>query len=367
MTGKDRHFYPGGNTSVGFYSFYDSAYSDVERKYILKGGPGTGKSTLMRKIGQSLLEKGFDVEFLHCSSDNQSLDGVIVPALKLGLVDGTAPHIVEPRYPGAVDEIINLGEFWDRSQLEEHRSEIIRLTNEISATFNRAYEKFAKAKLIHDEWETCYLEGMNFNRANEITQELIENILGSLKDKGTHGHDRHLFMGAATPEGPRDYYDNLTAELETRYIIKGRPGTGKSTMLKKIAELALQKGLAVELFHCGFDPNSLDMILIPELSTALLDGTAPHVVDPSRPNDFVVDMFQCIDQAVYQKNLGHIQDVEKRYSQVMTEATAYLAAAKRLHDELEVCYVNAMDFERINAKREAIYDEILDYANTYYA
>lgn len=37
----------------------------------------------MKKIDQEWNAKGYDIEFLHCSSDNDSIDGVIIPALKV--------------------------------------------------------------------------------------------------------------------------------------------------------------------------------------------------------------------------------------------------------------------------------------------
>ncbi len=39
--GKDRHFFPGGNTALGFFSYYDQIASpDATRIMIAKGGPG---------------------------------------------------------------------------------------------------------------------------------------------------------------------------------------------------------------------------------------------------------------------------------------------------------------------------------------
>jgi len=46
----------------------------------------------MRKIGEEMLERGYDVEFHCCSSDNGSLDGVVIPAIKVAMLDGTAPQ-----------------------------------------------------------------------------------------------------------------------------------------------------------------------------------------------------------------------------------------------------------------------------------
>lgn len=93
--GRLKKMFPGGNTCRGFYSFYDHIIEpDATHIFVIKGGPGVGKSTFMRKTGEELLTRGFDVEFHCCSSDNNSLDGIVVPAIKVALIDGTAPHRV---------------------------------------------------------------------------------------------------------------------------------------------------------------------------------------------------------------------------------------------------------------------------------
>lgn len=95
--GKVRHMFPGGNTSKGFYSFYNYIISqeDAKRIFILKGGPGVGKSTFMKKTAAEMLERGYDVEYMHCSSDNSSLDGLVIPKTGVAMIDGTAPHVVD--------------------------------------------------------------------------------------------------------------------------------------------------------------------------------------------------------------------------------------------------------------------------------
>ncbi len=92
--GKIRHMFPGGNTSQGFFSYYDYILRQEEATRIIciKGGPGVGKSTFMKKIGEEMQDRGYEVEYMHCSSDNYSLDGVVIPTIKVALLDGTAPH-----------------------------------------------------------------------------------------------------------------------------------------------------------------------------------------------------------------------------------------------------------------------------------
>ena len=291
MAGKILNYFAGGNTARGFYSLYESNLQGLNSLFILKGGPGTGKSSLMKEVGNQWVERGYDIEFLHCSSDNQSIDGVIIPDLKVGIVDGTSPHVIEPKAPGAVEEYVNLGEAWDADKLKSQKDAILLLSEQISAAFNMAYSQFAHALRIHDEWEKFYIENMDFKKANVLTSKLIQQFFSdSRSDRNGRVQDR--FLGAATPLGAVDYVPNLTETVAKRYFIKGRPGSGKSTMLKKLAAEGASRGFDVEVYHCGFDPHSLDMVIVRELGFAIFDSTAPHEYFPERETDEIIDMYE---------------------------------------------------------------------------
>ena len=90
---KQTHFFLGANSAEGFYGLYDQLLD--ARLYdliILKGTPGCGKSTFMRRAAAALEERGLETVYIHCSGDPDSLDGVIAPAIRTAIVDGTAPH-----------------------------------------------------------------------------------------------------------------------------------------------------------------------------------------------------------------------------------------------------------------------------------
>lgn len=92
--GHTRKVFPGANTGRGFWSFFDYLIpEDAERIFVIKGGPGVGKSTFMRRIAEKITDLGFDVEYHCCAADPNSLDGVVIPAFNIGLLDGTAPQV----------------------------------------------------------------------------------------------------------------------------------------------------------------------------------------------------------------------------------------------------------------------------------
>lgn len=358
MAGKIKNYYAGGNTARGFHSLFESNLEGLDRLFILKGGPGTGKSTLMKKVGEEWARKGYDIELLHCASDNNSIDGVIIRSLGVGIVDGTAPHVIEPKAPGAVEEYINLGEAWDSAKLASSKKEIVKLTNDISRSFQTAYSTFAEALRIHDEWEKIYINSMDFEKANQLTTSLIDKFFGKIK-LNKKADVRHRYLGAATPKGAVDFVPNLTEELTKRYFIKGRPGSGKSTMLKKLAAAAEKRGFDVEVYHCGFDPHSLDMVIVRELGFAIFDSTAPHEYFPSNGTDEIIDMYEeLIAPGTDEIFAEEIEEIATRYKGKMKEAISYLANAKALHDDLEEIYVGAMDFGVIEEIGQKIQDEI---------
>ena len=91
-------YFLGGNTPAGFYSLYHQLSDPTRTRalYIVKGGPGSGKSTLMRRVERHAQAAGLETEQVLCSGDPDSLDALILPQLGAALVDGTAPQGVVP-------------------------------------------------------------------------------------------------------------------------------------------------------------------------------------------------------------------------------------------------------------------------------
>ena len=84
----------GANTPGGLNSLYESFRRDeaLERCWLLKGGPGCGKSTLMARVAERAEQAGMQVEYIHCSGDPDSLDGVYILQKHYAIFDATAPQ-----------------------------------------------------------------------------------------------------------------------------------------------------------------------------------------------------------------------------------------------------------------------------------
>jgi hypothetical protein len=363
--GKLRQMFPAGNTAAGFYSYYDQIIGpDATRIFIIKGGPGTGKSTFMRKIGEEMLARGFDVEFMCSSSDNGSLTGVVIPAIRVALIDGTALHGVEPKNPGAVDEIVHLGDFWNEAKLRAHKEEILATNRRISRLFGIAYAQLREAAVIRDELESYISVSMDFVKVNEVLRETARAIFKGAPVQHEHFPQvRRLFASAISPDGVVHHLETLLQDLKTLYVIQGPPGSGRSTFLARLVAAAVIRGLGTEVFHCAFLPREIDLFIIPDLKVAVLKEV-PEVgfVPPEQLAVRRVNLEGYSQPRRLTAYAAEIAHARRRFSEALGRAVHYLHQAKLTHDYLEEFYTGAMDFARVEARRQEILNRILRYA-----
>lgn len=360
-----KQFFAGGNTGFGFYSlFHYIAAPDNEQLLIIKGGPGTGKSTLMKQVGARMMEEGFAVEGFHCSSDPASLDGLSVPALGFAVVDGTSPHLIDPGLPGAYDEIINLGTCWDAGRLKPHKKEIAALIRQNSDFFLRAYQYLKEAYTVMEKIRYLMAQAMDYHGVNVMAGRLLEEISAGLPRSEHAGQERHLFAGAITPSGLLNFYPSILSGIPTIYMLTGDPGSGKSYLLKQIYELVKKLGHDTEVYRCAFDPERLDAVVIPALGTAFVKATYPHNFTlPPGVEQHTLALSRCSRPAVLKGNSRERSESQERFWHLLEKAVELISKSRLNHDQLEDYYIRAMDFDRVGALREQILRDVQKLAS----
>lgn len=363
--GRMKKVFPGGNTSQGFYSFYDYIIDqqEAERIFVIKGGPGVGKSTFMRKIADEMLERGYDVELHCCSSDNSSLDGIVIPAIKVAMLDGTSPHMVDPKNPGAVDIILNLADNWNEQGIRANKKEILACNKEVSHLFNRAYAYLAAAKIFLAEIKLYYIGTGAFNvgRFDRMVLDLVHEIFEGQDRQTDNPKARRLFATAITPDGSVSHVGTIVEHIGKRYIIEGDDGTGKNILVGRLVDAAMMRGFDVEAYHCALEPDSIDHLVIPGLDVAIVNSVEPHDFVP-QASDVVIDTMECVNPIINEKFLTEKTIARKMYRDCMDQAVSFLRQAKTGHDDMEKYYAPYMDFKAIDARRKKTLSVILDIA-----
>lgn len=352
--------FPGGNTPKGFHSFYNYILPQEEarRIFVIKGGPGVGKSTFMKKTAQELVELGYDTEFMHCSSDNGSLDGIVIPKLGIAMIDGTSPHIVDPRNPGAVDEIIHLGDFWKEEGLRAKKEEILNVNKEVGRLFARAYRYINAAASVYED--TAVINGWALDRAklNADADRLLKALFADDPVAGKEGRERRLFASALTPAGLQNFLDTiLTGKL---YIIRGAAGTGTESLLEKVKAAATEKGFYTEAYYCPLNPEKLEHLVVPEKGISIATCNKYHSTEQQAFME--IDLNEFLHPEVLKKYSEELAYNEKTFESLLQKGLDTIARAKGLHDHMESYYIPNMDFEAVQRCWESVMARIMGYA-----
>ena len=339
-----RHYFLGGNTPQGFYSYYDYLIDSEKAKkvYVIKGGPGTGKSTLMKSAAAWGEECGYDVDYLHCSSDPGSLDGIIIDG-DIAMVDGTSPHIVDPKNPGCVETIINMGDFWDEARIRENKEKIIGINKQIKAYFAEAYNYLAAAGSIY--------KNIQSSEDTRIAKTIFDESAGRESACGK-GRKRKLFASAIGPVGTVSFADTLA--LKKCYILKTDFAKGTSRVMQKLMQMFLDNGYDTEVFYDPLAPDELiEHICVQELGVSVL--TSVGLSNISNENSYVIDVDEIINTDICTKAYIHNKLMTDT---LVKEASGIIAKAKQKHDELEGCYIPCMDFESANKAVKHLIEDI---------
>lgn len=336
------------NTARGFITYYPTLFAPY-RKIVLKDGPGCGKSTLMNKIADHAAEHRLTVKRFYCSSDTDSLDAILLPALSVVVLDGTAPHTVEPYAPGACDRLLDLTVFWDNPALREHQAEISLLNAAIGRKYTRAYALMKSVMSI----EEAILAEASLLFDKERAHSLLERLL-----------QRHHVKGRTAGNAP-------CGEICPTAAFGSKGHVALDTLEKK-ADIKL---------HIR-DRHVFSVFFFHSLQTLLEEKKIPYLLSP-RPIDEQIEslylpdsrlLITCrateeadgtinLDRMLFGKGQGASKGQKALLRQLPPLFQAIekeLAEAGHLHGELEKYYIAATDYEALNAFTERFVPALLE-------
>ena len=333
-------YFLGANTASGFLSLYDGfCRGEGDYLHIVKGGPGTGKSGFMRAIGREAVRRGMDVEYVRCSGDPASLDGVYLPALHMGWCDGTAPHVAEPGIFGVDSDYVNLGAFC-RTPLSSADTDRARaLTAAYKEKYAQAYALLAAAKSTESALAPQELGEKEVLRAGAALCALVERL-----PAGESPRLRRRFAGAVSCEGVLE--DRSSYEL-CKLVYLCEDGCALAAgALSAACEAALERGHRVILCLSPADGVTPDALVLPDASAAFVRAMPLSSYEHVRriPLDRL-----CGDMAAVKERRRAVRAARREGARYLSAGCETLREAKALHDELEAVYRPYMDFAALDA------------------
>ena len=313
-------FFLGGNTAHGFFGFHDGELKRYDNVILLKGAPGTGKSTIIKAVGAECAKRGLDHEMWYCSGDPSSADGILVKELSAVVTDATPPHPCEATLPVVRERLFDTAAALDRGKLLDKKGRIEKLIADKKACYAHAYDKLKSAFCHYKRAEEEFAR-----RADEvkIRRAAAAFALRECAEEGGADPPRHLFSSAITSEGRVRFFEHLAGRrvhLVTGDVVAARIFIGEAARLIP-SETVLH------------DP------LVPERAEGVLFGRSALVCDAG-PFAAAADRTEAWG--------GEASAAEERELSLAEEdvksAARALADAKEAHAEVERIHLAAMDF-----------------------
>ena len=338
------HYFAASNSSEGFKSYYHEVFDRAERLYVIKGGPGTGKSSLMKRVTAEGEREGFEVEYYYCSSDPSSLDGILMSTNDgiIGMVDGTAPHVWEPTYSGAKDEIVNLGEFWDSRALREQKNEIFSLSNKKSAAFKRAYAYLRSCGNLRAVTDSLVRKATDFDKLQSAAERLARSL--NLED-GVFQKTPAL-ISAVSMQG-KVRLDTIEKNAVKTWRIGEFYGVGQWFLDALIGSLHKYKCNARISYDC-IEPRYCDGVLLEKEQIGFILGKENEIGDGRCGNDErFINPKRFVRTDRMREIRGELRYASRLYSDCLDGALHALGEAKVYHFLLEDIYGHTMDFSAL--------------------
>lgn len=361
-TKQKTFFFLGASSPQGFVSRFSELLdpSTMFKTFIIKSGPGTGKSSLMRTIAAKAETRGEAVEYIACSSDPDSLDAIILQQSRMAILDGTAPHTVEPKYPGAFESVINLYDCMEEESLLENREVILDLFHQNTVLHEKAGHYLSAAgSILSDTYRfanSCFDHAKLVNYAAGLARREIPACKHSQP-----GHEYIRFLSGISGKGVTVFRDTVENLCDKKLVIDDPYGAVSRELLAALRDHAIEEGYDVISCYCPMSPNDkLEHLFIPGLRLGLFTSNKFH--------PFQADAYQCIharrflDNAAIKAKKQRLAFNYKAVNELIAEAASILKEAKGVHDEMERHYRETMDFDLVNRRVEEVEKRIRSFA-----
>lgn len=356
----DQHFAPafflGANTADGFFSLSNEMLADGDdvTLYLLKGGPGTGKSSVMKAVCAKAKEENIPFERIFCSSDPDSLDAVLLPTLHMAVCDATPPHPFELKFPGVCGRILDMGLCWNAELLKREQEKILSLSRANSSAHAGCQRFLSAAGRMQAERMQIALEHTDLLRVIRSAKRLAAKYIpaGSGESLVTQ-----RFLSACTPKGEVVFYDTLTSLCPLIIAVEDDLGAVSAAFMQTVLHEAVRKGQRVIACPDILRPNGTpEHILLPDAGLAFFTSDRRHPAPDTAER--IVRGRSFADTKALQEYKNRLSFYRRAIDELCGGAVEKLERAKLLHDRLEAHYIAAMDFGKAEKMKNELLEEV---------
>lgn len=332
-------FYLSANTPLGFVSRLNSL-CDAERFsriLLLKGGTRKKRAELISFAAKAAGAAG------HCIHLAASVDSASAPEAAYwagtAIIDSAQPHAIEPRYPGAVEEILWLGDCFDAEKLRQNSTGIMALTEKEERLREQSRRYLCAADALCNDNYRIALEATDLDKIERQADRIAARVF-----KGSKAVEEAFIFS----DGYRLLPELSSMDfIKTVVLLEDEYGPSSGLLLKALHKRALSCNCHVV---CGYSPlapfERLEQLIFPELSLAFLTTNERLMVgcEPQR----IINARRFTDKKALAAYKNRIAFNRKAARQMFQQAHNLLQSAQKVHTELELYYDDALNQARFD-------------------
>lgn len=335
--GQKNEYFLSCQSAQGLQTFLQDALRLIKQVYIIKGGSTQTRSRIVRYIGLSLMDKGYDIDIVRGVINPDNLEGIIIPGLSLALICGEKYYELPFKSSDAKLNLINLDQFRDDEKYLIYKSKIKDIIEQVNVNLELVQEEIRKARLVYLDYCSQGLE-MEERQVLYITEKLLKTLFTS-----EEGKMNHRFAQGITGCGIIDFYPKILEGIIKRHYLNGIKYLNSSGILKLIAREAVIRGLTVDVYHNCLDISIVELLILPEVKLAI------------GGKDFTGDFQRLINYKKIEKKIEpvNIKNIN------LSEAIKLLSEVDKLNEEISILFHEILDFAQIEKVEACLLSEII--------
>lgn len=333
--------FAGLNSIDGYVPLLEYTLSPMKRIFILKGSPGSGKSTIMKRIAARAEAEGHSLTVVRCSSDPDSFDGIMLTDLGVAVADGTSPHSLDPKKYGIRELTVSLEDTFDYDRLGFFSGRLSRLS-EKKAMYVRAASSciaaFGKLEDVRREYtDNAFLAGKLYTFCHGFVKRNCRKGVGRVVITPTDTFCRKGFVTTGT-----------FCDIDTFYVLRDRYGSAE-TVLQQLYVCARNEGVDMCVIPCPVDSREISGIFFPDTGVLI---KSDRFVSPE--NAKTVRAARFLDPEVTVLHRQSLTALEKLSGKLTDEAAQAMEHSFSVHAEIEKIYSQCIDFSVTDSIEKAL-------------
>lgn len=315
-----------------------SARDDLRTLYI-KGGHGGAAAALLAALADYAAKTEATAESFWDAPGRERRCAVLLLEHNLAVIDAETPWPLEPKLPGAGEELLSLESCFDNNLLREQRDDLLQLNTQWLHQLARVAQFLRSARAIKRDMTHVAGETLDSNKIERFASRFAQKHFDS--PSGKVGLEHRRFLTAVTGKGLLLRSSVLAECCGQAIILDDENGIAAPLLWQLVRSYALGNGVDCISCPCLLDPSDHpEHLIFPQLELACITSNLRHPIKLENAQHISATRF--IEKSALQAHKNRLRFCRRAMRELLAEAYEAQAAADAFRAKIDAIYAAAL-------------------------